>query len=620
MRYLFFSILCLNILFATITKAQDAVEQKQTDQEIGIQDFVVKNKVAVIAADKCKTLIGLAETKEMSWIYEACGFDDESDAWKNWASFVSQKGYKKAIYQLCQRYPTHEFGALYCQKSAELGYIPALYVVAHQKKQSENYPAYVGKLEKIVGLNDLSGKNFIRTEEEETVLKVLKELGLIYFRGKYVEQDFSRAYGYLDVATNLGSPEAAHALSIILFKEGGQDLLALSEKYCWKAVAQGCPAAEEIIGLLDLLKSGRMKKNDVMEQMDARLDSCKALSVEKEEKTEGAFCDCPSVLSWYKTQVLKPYIITEIDKNKKEATLRNLSGEEETVSLMNLTSSGYLVQEIRPTAVILLKSAERYVLLFQKQESECIDICQNQDPASIQSLKSLQALPVYKVNFTSDMCEKLVNSVELLDDLSKPFRGMRECLLQDWATWGDWALENKNNKLLYLLGHYQKSDYIPSLMSEVERLFDSKNPADRAIVQNALTYISAQTARDKLSILKKEQAFCVRTYTLMQGEEKNDSQAYSWAQMGAQLGYPASMNMLGILYATGTGVEQDLKQAKDWFMKAEDASLGLYLDARHNLRLLDNTDFDKNAFKYGDCREIVNPKIPEIKEIEALYP
>ena len=87
---------------------------------------------------RCERLLEIAEEKQLDEVYDSCGFDDETLAWYEWAPFASAKGYKKALYELCSRYPQHEYAELYCQKSADLNYAPAYFKLAYEPARNKH--------------------------------------------------------------------------------------------------------------------------------------------------------------------------------------------------------------------------------------------------------------------------------------------------------------------------------------------------------------------------------------------------------------------------------------------------------------------------------------------------
>ncbi len=560
---------------------------------------------------KCEELMYVAEKKEMDWLYDACGLDDETEAWRKWAPFFTKNNYRKGMYILCKKYPTHEYSALYCKKSADAGYVPAVYEAAQDDRRAGNYRQYIEKLQRIVDNNSLYGKFVLKTAEDETALKAYQELGFAYLKGVMVERNFAKAYEYLKTAADLGSPEAAHAVAVTLYFGGNNEQKRLADSYWWKAMMQGCPAAEETYGVLQQHLKSQIPQQTAKERIEEKMYSCNASEQKAGIQLKSTqSCDCPAVLAWNKSQSDKPYIIYSITGST--AVLQDKRGNKETVSPMSSTSTGYYVREVRPSAVIITKGTERHVLL-KRPDSDCIDICQNPNLG-----KTRFASSVYQLQFTPEECQKMAINVEMLDNPSAQFKGLRECQLRDWKTWGQWALDNQRNKLLYVLGNYPKSDYIPSQMEEVERYYNSDRSGDDILVDNLFTYISTKEPVDMLSYWKKEQAYCIRTYSYMMGDKKDDKLAFSWAKAGADLGYPYSINMLGVLYATGKGVPKDTKKAAELFLKAEESVPYPYIDARYNYKLL-KTGKNFDSFRYGKCREIIEPLTPSTDEVFNLY-
>src|SRR5438874_7418081 len=55
------------------------------------------------------------------------------------------------------------------------------------------------------------------------------------------------------------------------------------------------------------------------------------------------------------------------------------------------------------------------------------------------------------------------------------------------------------------------------------------------------------------------------------GLAKNDAEAARWVRKAADQSEPAAMNSLGWYYENGRGVEKDLAQARQWYIKAAEA-------------------------------------------------
>ena len=63
-----------------------------------------------LSNEACEVLLAKAETDLNSDIYEDCRFNNPTQAWNTWAPFVASNNMKRAIFELCKRYPTHQYG------------------------------------------------------------------------------------------------------------------------------------------------------------------------------------------------------------------------------------------------------------------------------------------------------------------------------------------------------------------------------------------------------------------------------------------------------------------------------------------------------------------------------
>ena len=95
------------------------------------------------------------------------------------------------------------------------------------------------------------------------------------------------------------------------------------------------------------------------------------------------------------------------------------------------------------------------------------------------------------------------------------------------------------------------------------------------------------------------------------------NKALSVAAAGAALGYPRSLNMLGVLYAAGLGVVADQDRAKTLFLKADEMSDAPYLEARQNYQLIIQGG-DLSHLSYGQCTPLTSSNADR-KEILNSY-
>lgn len=563
----------------------------------------------------CMRLLEIAELKEADWIYPQCGFDNETIAWYTWAPQVSKAEYPKALYQLCMRHPDNDYSALYCQKSADLGYLPAMLQHARKMRQDGKTEAYVQALSDIIAQHPLQEQFVIETAEDKAAVEAYAELGAVYFQGELVPQNLELALQYLKKAADLDYAKAAHALGIALYWGGDKQTLPMATLYWWKAMLLGCPAAEENLGYLGLYTQGRLRESDAQYLMEKRMFTCDASQTTgpRAHIKTAQECDCAGTLAWIRSQESKPYTLLSI--SDKQAVLSEANGKTEKVSEGDMTQAGYLVDEIRPTAVIVKKSRERHVLLL-KPDEDCIELCQNPNLIPTRYINDIEPS---RLTFTQTDCLQLARSLENLNDITRSVNGMTQCRLQDWKTWGQGAVNEKRNKHLYLLGNIQASSYLPAFVDQAEQLYDPANRRQMEIVEKMLTFVMQQKPIDTLSALKKEQAYCIQTALHMQEPYYDPKQAFTWAEAGAKEGYPQQMNMLGILYARGEGVVANEGLAAEWFTKAMDASSRPFMDAMFNYNLL-QTGENFDQFRYGRCKEIVEPSVPSVSDLIEVYP
>ena len=579
------------------------------------QTQTVQTTLSEQQMQECMHLLEIAELKEANWIYSQCGFDNEEIAWYTWAPLVSKAEYPKALYQLCIRHPKNDYSALYCQKSSDLGYLPAVLQNARKMKQDGKTDAYVQALSDIIEHHPLEDKQVIATEEDKAAVEAYAELGSVYLQGDFVPQNVDLALQYLKKAADYDNAEASHALGIMLYWSGDKKAIQMATLYWWKAIALGCLAAEENLGYLNLYTQGRLRESDARRLMEDRMFTCSASkTVGKNAHIKTADeCDCASVLAWKRSQGTKPYTLLVI--SDKEAELLREDGKTEKVSEGDITQAGYLVDEIRASAVIVKKGRERHVLLPQPDE-DCLELCQNPNLIPTRYVNDIEP---YHLKFTQTECLQLARSLENFNDIKHPIKGMGECHLQDWNTWGNGALKEKRNKHLYVLGNIEASSYLPAFVDQAERLYAPNNKKQMALFDQMLTFVTKQKPTDSLSALKKEQAYCIQTALHMQGPYYNPQQAFAWAEAGAKEGYPQQMNMLGILYARGEGTNANEALAAEWFTKAIEASSVPFVDAQFNYNLLQSGE-SFEQFRYGSCKDIVEPTRPSVSELIEVYP
>ena len=563
----------------------------------------------------CLKLLEMAESKESQAVYDECLFKDKEQAWTKWAPLLSQNQYKRAMFELSKHYPDHEYAGLYLKKSADLGYVPALYAQAEQNFNQDNASEGVRLLEKIVAENPWPNTKFVaQTQTDEAVLKAYALLGLSYFSGNGVGRYLNSAIAFLSVAAGMDDPVAANVLGVALWERGYPSDDVNGERSFWKAALKGCPAAEENLSILSLYKSGRLKKDIVLDGLRKRALSCtKPLPAEPQADKQRQDCDCIEVLNWEKTNRNKPY--TLISTNDNRAVLEDKKGERMTVYL-NKHAGDYIVEEIHPTAVILKRRAERVVLLLQKDQ-DCLPLCRE---AQSSKEKILRTIPPFSFTFTDDECSILTRYLESLNQPdATDIRGLSECSMKDADRWGETALSRKADKHLYLLGNYQKSRYLPAYVALAEHLVGQGDEASMKKASDLLVSVINSSPTDALSAKERERAFCVKAKMyLSEGPLPDEESAVVWAAAGVKEDYPQSLNLLGILYARGEGVEQNLDYAAELFRQADEAAVYPFIEAKQNEYLI-KTGGSLDGLKTGNCADVLNPPKSTLQSFIKYY-
>ena len=557
----------------------------------------------------CEKLLKLSESKQMDNVYDLCGFNDEDAAWYQWAPQMSADKNGKALYELCRRHPTHDYAPLYCQKSADLGYIPALYWLAKKAEERKELGLYQNYLERIIEENDIKDKNRLIMQKDFVVRNAFEDLAKIYLKSAKSDER-EKGLNYLRISADKGSPSAAHSLGILLYWNPAPEQQAFSKKYLWKSILLGCPAAEENLGLIKLLEQKHLYSDDAKEAIGNHLYTCQPTpkSTEQKKFLKVEDCACQDVMDWFRRQQRKPFVVVELSGEK--AVLKDAIGNEYFVAKGDKVADGFVVEDVRSSAVIIRKPNERYVLNY-RTDTACVELCV--DPNVIPK-RLVKDLPPYELEFTQEECQNLSDGIEDLNNPMGAFRGLPECQLQDWKRWGEQALKGNKKKHLFLLANYEKSDYLPSLVVQAEYLMKKSVAENAGAIERLLTQAIKEKAVDELSDIKKEQAYCLLSKLYM--DAKLFKRARAVALDGVNKGYAESANMLGVLYANGWGIKKNLDKAKELFLKADEFSATPFVDARQNYQSLSS---EKPEFVYGQCQNIDQPQPVSVEKLLELY-
>ena len=439
---------------------------------------------------ECETKIAQSETTADISVYDECGFNNVDMAWNTWAGWVSQKEYKKALYQLCVRWPNHMYSDLYCEKSANLGYAPAIAEQGHRlmgKGLSQSAVEHYARALQIGGLTDVQEGGVA----ERLGLYYLDEIGEAYAPAKAVE--------FLAEASKKRSAVANNLIGYLFYTgaygQPQKDTKAF--EYFWRAILLGCPAAEENLGLFHLVRGNQLKRETAQKYMRSLAFSCAGTSDEGAEvlvKPTG--CNCDDAKDIEARHKNKPYYLIAVVGD--EVRLQDKNGKVISAHQGKRLSDDYVVAEIRKTAVILEK-AEQRVILNLVSNMDCIDYCKKMT-LSDGSVEDVKIKP-YRLTFTPSECRDLLYYAPALVDMNLPFVGKAECAGSGAAG---------EDALLKLMR--QNSDVLPisKPVSIPQHKIRPFNPGVKGKIgapvstDNVKNEVSVQSAQQKTTVQKTE--------------------------------------------------------------------------------------------------------------------
>ncbi len=367
-----------------------------------------------ITAD-CKNLVEQAEITNDLSVYDICGFNDVKLAWDEWAGLASQKKYKKALYQLCVRWPSHPYSDMYCEKSANLGYAPAIIEQGHRLMEK--------------GLNEAAITYYTRalqtkslTDEQEG--QVAEQIALYYLDEKSKGYAPSKAVVFFTEAAKKRSALANNALGYLFYtgELGVPPNDEMAFKSFWRAILLGCPAAEENLGMFHLARLQQIDRPTALYYMKQVAFTCEGVSEKQQQMLmRPVGCGCEAMAEQIEKHKDKPYYLIDVSGTK--ATLKDKKGAVIVVEKGNKTGLDYHVLEVRKTAVILGKNGNR-VILNLTDNWECINYCQKMKEAGVRSDVHIRP---YRLTFTPQECQDLMYYAPQLVDMTKPFVGQKEC-------------------------------------------------------------------------------------------------------------------------------------------------------------------------------------------------
>ena len=375
----------------------------------------------------CEEIFEKLETGELtdSSLYDKCGFLNEDLVWGKWAGFVSEKKMRRAIYEICIRFPSHEYHELYCDKAIQMEYPPALIYAGEQAINKGDFQTGYNYLTKALSTQKLTNK------EEGRVLEIL---GV-----HYLKNSDQKAAAYIDKAAKKESALANNLLGINYYIRKDDDLAneEILMEYFWRAILLGCKKAEENVGLVQLAKQGKITYEKALAEMKKNMYSCDATIMEKNVKKDSELysCRCKFALDMDKRQSNKDYVL--IRTEAKMAVLEDKNGETVSVTEGRVLSNKARVSEVRRTAVILTyPTGEREILNLYKKDP-CVDFCKQhgiQENLSVENMrlridgvKEAVKIKPYHLTFTPQECAFVEHYAKLLFPNKETYVGKEEC-------------------------------------------------------------------------------------------------------------------------------------------------------------------------------------------------
>ena len=375
----------------------------------------------------CEEIFEKLETGELtdSSLYDKCGFLNEDLVWGKWAGFVSEKKMRRAIYEICIRFPSHEYHELYCDKAIQMEYPPALIYAGEQAINKGDFQTGYNYLTKALSTQKLTNK------EEGRVLEIL---GV-----HYLKNSDQKAAAYIDKAAKKESALANNLLGINYYIRKDDDLAneEILMEYFWRAILLDCKKAEENVGLVQLAKQGKITYEKALAEMKKNMYSCDATIMEKNVKKDSELysCRCKFALDMDKRQSNKDYVL--IRTEAKMAVLEDKNGETVSVTEGRVLSNKARVSEVRRTAVILTyPTGEREILNLYKKDP-CVDFCKQhgiQENLSVENMrlridgvKEAVKIKPYHLTFTPQECAFVEHYAKLLFPNKETYVGKEEC-------------------------------------------------------------------------------------------------------------------------------------------------------------------------------------------------
>ena len=363
----------------------------------------------------CEKLLMAAEEKPDSAIYDDCGFGNENRAWNEWAPWAAAHDMKRALFELCRRYPNHTYGPLYCDKAIKLNFGPAL---AYLGEQSLN----AGKNKEALDYFNRAVKSGDLTENERVT--IMEKLGTLYLTKNSEEYSPDAGIALLTRAANKGSAMANNALAYLVYS--GEHRVKKDPKkalsFLWKSILLGCQAAEENLGAFHLARKRRIPEDEAVYYMSLQAFTCEPFDKNSFEDPISE-CDCNKILerdAFFKKQ---PYLYLDLQDNGK-ITLQTTAGDILVVEKTDILPDSVVIQEVKPTLLTLIQNGKK-ILINRYHTGQCVTQCLKY--AKNPPRRKPIVMRPYHLTFTEQECATIDYYAKKLIDTNLPYVGKKEC-------------------------------------------------------------------------------------------------------------------------------------------------------------------------------------------------
>ena len=371
---------------------------------------------APLSDGACEQLLLASEEQADAKIYEDCDFGNEVKAWEYWAPFVSAHNMKRAIFELCKRYPDHPYGPLYCDKALQLNFGPALVERGIKSLKNGQTTEALSYFNQALKTNDLS---------DSEIKSLTETLGIIYLTPDTPEYNPQSGLALLTKASRERSAVANNALGYLIYS-GRSGVKANDPKaleYLWRAALLGCPAAEENLGAFHLARQEKISRDDAVYYMSLQAFTCEPFDKNISVDLSVSGCPCPDILEKETFLQSQPYLYLNLQDGK--ALIKDKDGNKQLISQGDFLSNNTIVQEIKGN-LITLKQGDKKVFINRYHVGRCVDAClkQAQQPQQRQPV----GIRPYHFSFTQQECADILYYANKLVDTNSDYVGKKECL------------------------------------------------------------------------------------------------------------------------------------------------------------------------------------------------